>query len=84
MFSIFIEKRAIKELHSLPGDEQKRILESVSFILTINPFPVGGNPKRLKGEKAFRLRIGNYRVLYTIEKNLIRIYAVGHRKDVYR
>ncbi|MBT3207933.1 MAG: type II toxin-antitoxin system RelE/ParE family toxin [Bacteroidetes bacterium] len=51
-----------------------------------DPFPVN-KCKKLKGtEKSYRLRVGNYRVIYEVE-NLIKVvtvYHVRHRKDVYK
>lgn len=39
--------------------------------------------KRLKGSDKFRLRVGDYRVIFSIEDDLIIIWKVGHRKNVY-
>jgi len=53
--------------------------------LAENPHPVGS--KKLTGtEYNFRIRIGNYRVVYSIESKqlLIEIIRVGHRKNVYK
>ncbi len=49
-----------------------------------NPRPYG--IKKLQGEEAYRLRIGDYRVLLTIDdqEQIVTIFAVGHRRDVYR
>lgn len=84
MYTVHIEKHAVKELEKIVPEEQEHILQKISLILTTNPFPVGKNPKRLKGEYAFRLRIGDYRVIYTIESDKVLIYAIRNRKDVYR
>lgn len=79
-----IERRAVKELEKTTSSIRQIILEKISTILSMQPFPKGDNPKRLKGVRGFRLRIGDYRVIYTVEKNLILIYAIRHRKDAYR
>lgn len=84
MYVVYIERRAVKELEKIAIEEQERILQKISATLSYSPFPTGNNPKRLKGERAFRLRIGDYRIVYTIEKNLVFIYAIRHRKDSYR
>ncbi len=83
MFTVFIEKRAIKDLAGLPQFEQQRILRKIDVILVKNPYPQGTNPKKLKGQDFFSLRVGNYRALYTIAKNLVMILHIEHRKDVY-
>lgn len=43
------------------------------------------NAKKLKGRNAFRVRVGDYRVIYTIEDGILLIVVVtlGHRRDVY-
>ncbi|GAB5465137.1 MAG: hypothetical protein Kapaf2KO_05730 [Candidatus Kapaibacteriales bacterium] len=52
--------------------------------LSTNPRPP--ECKKLKGRDAYRIRIGNYRVLYRIfdDELIIDIFKVGHRKEVYR
>ncbi len=53
-------------------------------MLAENPRPDGA--KKLKGETGYRIRVGNYRVLYEIDDaaQLVIIYRVKHRRDVYR
>ncbi|MFN3477527.1 MAG: type II toxin-antitoxin system RelE family toxin, partial [Candidatus Methylomirabilales bacterium] len=55
-------------------------------ILTLetNPRPLGS--QRLRGGEGYRLRVGDYRVLYTIDDRTQRIlvYSVAHRREVYR
>jgi mRNA interferase RelE/StbE len=53
-------------------------------MLKENPRPVGC--KKLTNQEGYRIRIGNYRILYTIEdeNKIVMIYRVGHRRDVYR
>ncbi|MBI4273044.1 type II toxin-antitoxin system RelE/ParE family toxin [Candidatus Uhrbacteria bacterium] len=84
MYEIHIERRAVKELEKIAFEKQQYILKKISAILSSNPFPIGNNPKRLKGEYAFRLRISDYRIIYTIESDKILVYAIRHRKDAYR
>ena len=49
--------------------------------LSENPF--SKDIKRLKGSNDFRLRVGDYRVIFSIEKETIQILKVGHRKNIY-
>ncbi len=84
MYEVHIERRAVKELEKIAPEERERILKKLSVILPSSPFPTGNNPKRLKGEYAFRLRIGDYRAIYTIEGNMVLVYAIRNRKDAYR
>lgn len=52
--------------------------------LSENPRPVGN--KKLSGEKAYRIRIGSYRVIYEIEDEALKVYIIkaGSRGDVYK
>ena len=52
--------------------------------LKYNPFPVGS--KKLKGDLGYRLRVGDYRILYRLDNavQIIEIYKIGHRRDIYR
>ena len=85
MFVVHIEKRAVRNLGHIEEKDKKKILLQINDILENNPFPKGtGNPKKLEDLTAYRLRIGNYRVLYKIEKNLVLIFEIKHRKDSYK
>lgn len=54
------------------------------MMLKVNPRPVGC--KKLTNEEGYRIRVGNYRILYTIDdtNSSVNIYKIAHRKDVYR
>lgn len=84
MYEVHVERRAVKELEKIVPEEREHILQKISSILSSNPFPAAKNPKRLKGENAFRLRVGDYRVIYTIEGKKVLVYAIRNRKDAYR
>ena len=66
--------------------DKKLLLKLVEAIenLTYNPTPI--NSKKLKGNLGYRVRIGDYRILYTIDKTIqiVEIYKIGHRRDIYR
>jgi mRNA interferase RelE/StbE len=82
-YQVIIKRSAEKELEALPAQLRDRIIRKL-LALEENPRPSG--VKRLQGGDAFRLRVGDYRVLYAIEDQaqLITIYAIGHRSEVYR
>lgn len=78
------KRSAVKELKDLPGHIVARIIAVVDD-LSINPFPYG--VKKLSGsEHTYRIRVGDYRVVYTVETALllIEIVRVRHRRDAYR
>ena len=79
---LLISKRAGKELRGLPDSERKKINDKIKDLLQ-NPHPHGS--KKLAGAHfLYRLRHGDYRVIYQIIDEEIAIRAVGHRREVYR
>ena len=70
-------------MDKLPNQIADPILNAISE-LENNPRPQGF--KKLKGRDGYRIRIGNYRIIYKIfEKELvIDVITLGHRKDVYK
>ena len=86
MFKIEFLKDAYEEFKKLDKPIQKRIKEKLD-ILAKNPDALKRNIKPLKGSYTdlYRLRIGNYRVIYKMEKEklLILIVRVAHRREVY-
>ena len=84
-FKIVYSKSALKEIKSLPAIYAKKIIEK-SEQLSENPRPSGC--KKLVGskEELWRIRVGDYRILYTIEDQIkiVDIRSVGNRKDVYK
>jgi len=80
-YQIVFKPKAIKDLKSLPRQDCMRILEHIDKLQN-NLF---GDVKRLTHfTPEYRLRIGNYRVLFEIENEMIEIYRIMHRKEVYR
>jgi mRNA interferase RelE/StbE len=75
---------AERELRGIDRQYIPRILEAVET-LTENPFPLQSNKLR-GGELSYRLRVGDYRVIYQVdlEKRRVDIYHVRHRKEAYR
>lgn len=82
-YRILILPRADQELDGLPTDEQQRISEAIDN-LAENPRPAGC--LKMRGEDAWRIRVGDYRVVYEIDDagRKVTVIQVGHRRDVYR
>jgi len=83
-YQIRIKKSAIKELSKLPKPVATKISNTIDEFKT-NPFPAGF--KKLKGsDNDSRVRVGDYRILYTIYNNIltIEVVKIAHRKDVYK
>jgi len=78
-----IARDAKKELARLPASFQTRIAKAL-LTLEDNPFPRGC--KKLRNRDGWRIRVGDYRVLYLADKKRrqIIVSVIGHRRDVYR
>ncbi len=83
-YQITFKKTASKEIDELP-DKIVTVVMSAIFRLADTPRPLGC--KKLKGKRKdfWRIRISDYRVIYTIDDGIkiIDIQKVGHRQDVY-
>ena len=83
-FRIEWKKSTRKDLRKLPPSVVERVFEAVEA-LAENPF-LHGVEKLSGSELAYRIRLGDYRIVYEVvtEQQLIEIQRVRHRKDVYR
>jgi mRNA interferase RelE/StbE len=84
LYGVELTNKAEKSLKRLPADHQVRVA-NVLIQLKTNPKPHG--VKKLKGEwDVYRIRVGDYRVVYEIFEQEIRVVviAIGHRRDIYR
>lgn len=82
-YTVFILRRAQKELAQLPVGDYERVRDAISA-LAQDPRPQGC--LKLTGRSGWRLRIGEYRIIYEIDdgQQVITILHTGHRRDVYR
>ena len=79
---INIRKSAIKDLKKIDSKDKRKIHEK---ILNLSEFPDISNIKKLTDfEPAYRLRVGNYRILFDLSVDTIEIGRVLHRKDSYK
>lgn len=82
-YSIFFRKSVEKDLSNIPKKDVGKILKCVKSLVN-DPRPAGC--EKLTGQERYRLRQGQYRIVYSIqdEELTIWIVTVGHRKDIYR
>ena len=82
-YTVRIKRSAEKEMDRLPARTFERVTRAI-LGLERNPRPPGS--QKLRGVQDYRLRVGQYRILYTIDdhERVVEIIAVGHRRDVYR
>lgn len=80
-YRIVIDKPAMKFLQKQPPSQQARLLKAIQAL------PDSGDIKAMSGhENLYRLRVGSYRVIYTIEHEIITVHIlnIGNRGDVYK
>ena len=82
-YQIEFKPTAQQSLEKLPKKIQKRI-QGVITVLESNPLPP--KAEKLTGRDAYRIRVSDYRIIYSIENNvlLVLVVSVGHRREVYR
>jgi mRNA interferase RelE/StbE len=82
-YQVILPKSVQKELDRLPDDMAKRILARLGGLET-NPRPP--DVTKLKGRDAWRIRVGDYRVIYEIHDRVLQVIVitVGHRREIYR
>ncbi len=82
-YKVKILRSAIKQLEVLPPKDYLAIKSKI-IKLAKNPRPRGC--EKLKGRSGYRIRQGNYRIIYDIQEEVltVRVIRIGHRKDVYR
>ena len=83
-FSLAIKPSVLKDLQPIPKELRGKIAVSI-LEFSRDPHPPGS--KKLAGAAdAYRVRVGDYRILYEISdaERIVRVMAVGHRREVYR
>lgn len=81
MHSVFLKTSARKELAALQKKFQRQVADAIKAIAEN---PIHPAVRKLKSGEGYRARSGDYRILYTVDSEKVTIYAIGHRKDVYR
>ena len=82
-YDVRFKPSAAKELAKLPRAGQRRIAPAIEG-LAANPRPAGA--EKLAGQDAWRIRVGDYRIVYAIEDRvlLVLVLHIGNRREVYR
>ncbi len=82
-YRLLIKPSAVKELEALPLKDRRRVVARLRR-LSDQPRPPGC--EKLTGHDLYRVRQGNYRILYEVQDHdlTVAIIKIGHRRDVYR
>lgn len=81
MYQIILKKKAKKFIDKLPVNEKRRV------VAAIEQLPNGEDIKKLKGhDKLLRLRVGDYRIIYTVDNGKLIVYVIDidNRGDIYK
>ncbi len=82
-YKIYFKKSVLKDLKNIPNKDLKRIMKRIES-LSENPRPRGH--EKLSDPDLYRIRQGNYRIIYSIKDNILTVWVIkiGHRRDIYR
>lgn len=83
-YRLLIKASAAKELKAIPNKKDRQRVVKRIYSLKDNPRPHGS--QKVSGRERYRIRQGQYRIVYSIEADELVVYIVkiGHRNDVYR
>ena len=82
-YRLLIKSSAAKELKAVPLKDRRRIVKKIQALAS-DPRPTGC--EKLSGGEKYRIRQGNYRILYTVKDDVLIVIVIrlGHRREVYR
>jgi len=82
-YNVRIKRSAANELEGIPLNDRRRIVHRIESLGT-DPRPPGC--EKLSGDEKYRLRQGDYRILYEIvdRELIVTVVKIGNRRDVYR
>jgi mRNA interferase RelE/StbE len=83
VYKIFFKKSVEKDFNLIPKKDLKKILDHIE---ALTKDPRFNGCEKLTGQQRYRLRQGQYRILYSIQDDELTVWVVkvGHRKDIYR
>ena len=82
-YKVYFIESVEKDFRAIPKKAVKKILQRIE-LLTTEPRPIGC--EKLTGQERYRVRQGQYRIVYSIQDNELTVWIVkiGHRKYIYR
>jgi len=85
VYKLVFTKQAVKTLQRMPASIAKTIYQKME-IISQNPFESHSNVTKLQNREGYRLRVGDWRIIYEVqqEKIIVLVLKIGLRKEVYR
>lgn len=84
MYSYAFKSNAVKELKRLPLEIQKRIIKKLDYFTATNNSLVFAEVLVNFNIGQYRFRVGDYRIIFDLQDELIIILSIGHRREIYR
>ena len=83
MYELLLKRKVEKSVARLPDTVYERVIRKINSLVE-DPRPT--DSKKLQGREDWRVRVGDYRIIYGIDdaRNVVEILSVAHRRDVYR
>jgi mRNA interferase RelE/StbE len=83
VYKVFFKESVEKDLSAIPKKDLEKILRRIEMLIE-NPRPA--NCEKLTGQERYRVRQGQYRIVYSIQDKELTVWIVkiGHRKDIYK
>lgn len=83
-YKVLITKEAKKDIDSLDITIKKQLYKKLLYFVSLSDIKVVAKKLNNHETGEYRLRVGNYRVIFDLDKHTIVILRIQHRKDVYR
>ena len=83
MYRIEMRSKALKNLETLSPDIQKRILQKLEFYASSSSPLVFAHPLK-NSSGLYRFRVGDWRIIFVHKEEVLVIYAIGHRSEIYK
>jgi len=82
-YKVVFRKSVARDLRGIPNQDLRRILATIN---SLSEEPRPARVEKLSGLERYRIRQGDYRIIYEIQDDevIVQVVKVGHRKDVYR
>lgn len=82
MYKVAYSKKALNDLNKIPANDKRRIRAKIADYAA-DPKAQAHHVKKLKGREGYRLRVGKWRVLFDVDGNVLAVYEVGARGNIY-
>ena len=79
----YLESVVKEDIPKLSKTDKKRIKQTIEERLTQNPVHFG-KPLRYSLKGCRRMRVGHYRIIFKLERKIVLIVKIGHRKEIYK